>query len=86
VFQVKKEGSKQNILVSDFRKMFARQKSKVQFHRRRLQSRVRKTCKLVHNVKSVTTPTFESKFAKKAEKIGNVMMRSVANKHRKQDP
>jgi len=29
MFQVKKEGSKQNILVSDFRKMFARQISKV---------------------------------------------------------
>ena len=33
MFQVKKEGSKQNILVSDFRKMFARQISKVQLHR-----------------------------------------------------
>jgi len=28
MFQVKKEGSKQNILMSDFRKMFARQISK----------------------------------------------------------
>jgi len=42
MFQMKKEGSKQNILVSDFRKMFARQMSKVQLHRRRLQSKVRK--------------------------------------------
>jgi len=46
MFQVKKEGSKQNILVSDFRKMFARQISKVQLHRRRLQSKVRKNLKL----------------------------------------
>jgi len=38
MFQVQKEGSKQNILVSDFWKMFARQISKVQLHRRRLQS------------------------------------------------
>jgi len=29
MFQVKKEGSKQNILASDFGKMFARQISKV---------------------------------------------------------
>jgi len=43
MFQMKKEGSKQNILVSDFRKMFARQMSKVQLHRRRLQSKVRKS-------------------------------------------
>ena len=42
MFQVKKKGSKQNILVIDFRKMFARQLSKVQLHRRRLQSKVRK--------------------------------------------
>jgi len=40
--EVKREGSKQNILVSDFRKMFARQVSKVQLHRGRLQSKVRK--------------------------------------------
>jgi len=39
---VKKEESKQNILVSDFRKMFAGQISKVQLNRRRLQSKVRK--------------------------------------------
>jgi len=38
----KKEGSKKTILVSDFRKMFARQISKVQPHRRKLQSKVRK--------------------------------------------
>jgi len=44
MFQVKK-GSKQNILVSDFRKMFARKISKVQLHRRRLQSKVRKNLK-----------------------------------------
>jgi len=62
MFQVKKEGRKQNILVSGFRKMFARQISKVQLHRRGLQSKVRKICQLVHNVKSVTTSTFESKF------------------------
>jgi len=42
MFQVKKEGIKQNTLVSDFRKMFARQISKVQLHWRRLQSKVRK--------------------------------------------
>jgi len=35
---MKKEGSKKNILVSDFTKMFARQISKVQLHRRRLKS------------------------------------------------
>jgi len=38
MFQVKKEGSKQNILVIDFRKIFARQISKVQLHRPRLHS------------------------------------------------
>jgi len=41
MFQMKKEGSKQNILVSDFRKMFSRQISKVQLHRRRLQNKMR---------------------------------------------
>jgi len=41
MFQAKKEESK-NILVSDFRKMFVRQISKVQLHRRKLQSKVRK--------------------------------------------
>jgi len=46
MFQVKKEGSKQNILVSDFKKMFARQISKVQLHRRRLQSKVLKNLKV----------------------------------------
>jgi len=40
MFQVKKEGNKQNILVINFRKMFARQISKVQLHRQRLQSKV----------------------------------------------
>jgi len=60
MFQVKKEGSKQNVMVSDFTKMFARQISKVQLHRRRLQSKVRKTLKLVYNVKSVTTSTLTS--------------------------
>jgi len=33
MFQVKKEESKQNTLVRDFREMFARQISKVQLHR-----------------------------------------------------
>ena len=42
----KKEGSKQNILVSYFRKMFARQILKVQLHRRRMQSKVRKNLKI----------------------------------------
>jgi len=46
MFQVKKEGSKQNILVNNFRKMFARQISKVQLHQRRLQSKVRKNLKI----------------------------------------
>jgi len=46
MFQVKKEESEQNILVSDVRKFFARQISKVQLHRRRLQSKVRKNLKL----------------------------------------
>jgi len=46
MFQVKKEGGKQNILVSDFRKMFAKQISKVQLHRRRLQNKVRKNYKV----------------------------------------
>jgi len=45
MFQVKKEGSKQNILMSDFRKIFARQISKAQLHRRRLQSKARKNLK-----------------------------------------
>jgi len=42
MFQVKKEWIKQNILVSAFRKMFPRQISEVQLHRRRLQNKVRK--------------------------------------------
>ena len=42
MFQVKKEGSKQNMLVSDFSKMFAKQIPKVQLHRRKLQSKMRK--------------------------------------------
>jgi len=46
MFQVKKEGSKQNILVSDFRKMFARQISKAQLHRRKLQSKLHKNLKV----------------------------------------
>jgi len=46
MFQVKKEGSKQNILVRDLRKMFAGQISKVQLHRRRLQNKVRKNLKV----------------------------------------
>jgi len=46
MFQVKKEGSKQNILVSDFSKMFARQISKVQLHRRGLQNKVHKNQKV----------------------------------------
>jgi len=62
MFQVKTEGSEQNVLVSDFRKMFARQISKVQLHRRRFQSKVRKHLKLLHNVKSMTTSTFECNF------------------------
>jgi len=44
--EVKREGRKQNILVSDSRKMLARQISKVQLHRRRLQSKVRKNLKV----------------------------------------
>jgi len=86
MFQLKKEGSKQNILVSDFRKMFARQISdKYKYdaeqiytvsnmarcfctrqiskvHRRRFQNKCSKSRKLVHNVKSMTTSTFECKF------------------------
>jgi len=47
MFQVKKEGSKQDLLVlSDFRKMFARQLSNEQLHRRRLQNKVRKNLKV----------------------------------------
>jgi len=46
MFQVKKEASKQNILVSDFRKMFSRQISKVQRNRRKMQYKVRKNLKL----------------------------------------
>jgi len=42
MFQTKKEGSKKNMLVSGFRKMFARQVSKVQLHWRKLQSKGRK--------------------------------------------
>jgi len=45
MFQVKKEGSKQIISMSDFSKMFARQISKAQLHRRKLQSKVRKNLK-----------------------------------------
>jgi len=51
---MKKKGSKHNILVSDFRKIFARQISKAQ--------KFAKTCKLMHNVRSMTTSTFEYKF------------------------
>ena len=50
------------MLVSGFRKMFARQVSKVQLHWRKLQSKGRKTWKLVHNVRSMKTSTFEFKF------------------------
>jgi len=58
---MKKEGSKKNILVSDFTKMFARQISKVQLHRRRLKSA--KNLEVgVQLFKSVTTSTFECKF------------------------
>jgi len=39
-------GEQKNILVSDFRKMFARQIPKVQLHRRRLQNKVRKNLKI----------------------------------------
>jgi len=46
MFQGKKERSKKNILVGDFRKMFARQISKVQLHRRKLQSKLRKNLKV----------------------------------------
>jgi len=60
--EVKKEGSKQNVLVSDFRKMFARQISEVQLHRGRLQSKCAKTWKFVHNVESMTSSTFECKY------------------------
>jgi len=42
MFQVKKEGSKSNILMSALKKMFARQISEVPLHRRRLQSKVHK--------------------------------------------
>jgi len=42
MFQVKKEGSKQNILVSDFWKMFARQISKAQLHRQIAKQSARK--------------------------------------------
>jgi len=35
-------GEQKNILVSDIRKMFARQTSKIQLHRRKMQSKVRK--------------------------------------------
>jgi len=42
MFQAKKWGGQKNILVSDFRKMYARQISKAQLHRRKLQSKVRK--------------------------------------------
>jgi len=42
MLQAKKEGSKNIILVSDFRKMFARQISILHLHRRKLQSKVRK--------------------------------------------
>jgi len=37
-----KRREQKNIFVSDFRKMFARQISKVQVHQRRLQNKVRK--------------------------------------------
>jgi len=40
MFQVKKVGNQENILVSDFRTMFARQISKVQLHRLRMQNKV----------------------------------------------
>jgi len=46
-----------------YRKMFARQISKVQLHRRRLQSKARKNLKVgAYNVKSVATSTFGFKF------------------------
>jgi len=42
MFQAKKGWSKQNILVSDLREMFARQISKAQVHWKKLQRKVRK--------------------------------------------
>jgi len=61
--EVKKQGNKQNVLVSDFKKMFARQISKVQLHQRRLQSKVCKNLKVgAYNIKSMATLTFECKF------------------------
>jgi len=62
MFQVKKEGSNQNILVSDFRKMFARQNQKYNFIGEDCKTKSRKTRKLVHNVKSMTTSIFECEF------------------------
>jgi len=41
-FKRRKRGAKKHALVIDIRKMFARQISKVQLHRRKLQSKVRK--------------------------------------------
>jgi len=61
MFQVKKEGSNQNILVSDFRKMFAKHQ-KYNFIGEGCKAKCAKTWKLVHNLKSMTTSTFEGKF------------------------
>jgi len=55
-------GEQKNLLVSDFRKIFAIQISKVQLHRRKLQAKCAKTWKLVHNVRSMKTSTFGCKF------------------------
>jgi len=42
--------------------MFARLISNVRLQRRKLHSKVRKNWKLVHNVRSMKTSTFECKF------------------------
>jgi len=61
MLQVKKEGSKQNILVTSGKSLQDKYQ-KYNFIGEDCKAKCPKTRKLVHNVKSMTTSKFESKF------------------------
>jgi len=69
MFQAKKEGSKQNILVSDFGKCLQDKYQKCNFIGEDCKAKVAKTWKLVQNVKRLTASTFASKFVLRIEFI-----------------
>jgi len=62
MFQVKKEESKQNILVSVLGKCLQDKYQKDNFIGEDCKAKCAKTRKLVHNVESMTTSIFECKF------------------------